>query len=151
MNKEDLILNTVKEIVSFMKITCEIQVVPVDEKVYNVDIIGNDLSFLIGHRGQTMDSLQNVVSLIVLKKTGEFVTTVVDINQYKKQRVEKIQGLVKRLIDRVRFFQEEVPMPAMNPWERRQVHTFVSEYDDIASESLGMGTDRHVVLKPKKV
>jgi len=58
--------------------------------------------------------------------------------------------MARSYIDKVRFFQKEVEMPRMNPWERRQIHIMVAEYDDIISESTGEGDDRRVVLKPKE-
>jgi spoIIIJ-associated protein len=57
--------------------------------------------------------------------------------------------MARNYIDKVRFFQKEVELPRMNPWERREIHILVSEYDDILSESTGEGTNRRVVLKPK--
>ena len=58
--------------------------------------------------------------------------------------------MAKSYIDRVRFFQKDVELPPMDPWERRQIHMFVSEYDDVVSESVGEGHERRVTLKPKK-
>ena len=75
----------------------------------------------------------------------------VDINGYRDQRKAKLEEMTRNFIDRVRFFSQEVEMPSMSPMERRIVHVFVSGYDDIVSESVGIGRDRRVVLKPNKL
>ena len=150
MNKEELLEKTLNEIFGFLSIKPEISISSPEKDVYNINIAGDDLSFLIGFRGQSLEALQTIVGLTVFKKTNEWTTVVVDINGYRTQKSEHIQNLAKKYVDRVRFFQEEVEMPPMSPWERKQIHIFIADYDDITSESTGAGSERRVVLKPKK-
>ena len=150
MKPQEVIQNTLDNIFGFMKIDPVYEINEKDDKVYEVVIKGNNLNFLIGHRGQSLDALQSILHLTVLKQAGEQVTIVIDINGYRDQRTEKIQNMARSYIDRVRFFQKDVELPPMDPWERRQIHMFVSEYDDIVSESVGEGRDRRVTLKPKR-
>ncbi|KKS31299.1 hypothetical protein A2380_03045 [candidate division WWE3 bacterium RIFOXYB1_FULL_43_24] len=150
MNIVEVIKNTLDNIFGFMKINPNYEINGKDDGIFEVKIQGNNLNFLIGHQGQSLDALQSILHLTVLRQTGEQVTVLIDINGYKDQRAEKIQNMAKSYIDRVRFFQKDVELPPMDPWERRQIHMFVAEYDDVISESSGEGRDRRVTLKPKK-
>ena len=114
---------------------------------YVVNIQGDDLSFLIGYRGESINALQSLLGLILFNKLGDHVNLVVDINDYRSSRKDKIEEITKNYIDRARFSGQAVEMPFMNPYERRQVHLFVSGYDDIESESTGEGRFRRVVLR----
>lgn len=150
MNIKEIINEVLMNIFGFIQIKPEYTIEVSGENVYEVSIDGEDLSFLIGHRGQSLEALQTIVSLNLHNKTGEQHTVIVDINGYRKNRVERLGEFVKSYIDRVRFFNKEVKLPPMNPWERRQIHVIISEYSDVESESMGEGRDRQVVLKPKK-
>jgi spoIIIJ-associated protein len=97
-----------------------------------------------------LNALQTLLSHFVFNENGEWAHVVLDINGYRDSRREKIEEMVRNFIDRVRFHNSEVELPAMNAFERRQVHTFVSEYPDIVSESTGEGRNRRVVLKLKQ-
>lgn len=147
---QDVIEEALTNIFGFLQIDPDCEISAPEKGVYLVTIDGEDLNFLIGFRGQSLDALQSILRLIIFRKTGEQVVLNVDINGYKNQKANKIKDLARKFIDKVRFFEKEIELPRMNPWERRQVHTFVSEYDDVESESTGEGRDRRVVLKPKK-
>jgi len=127
-------------------------VIEVEEKegIYNVDIQGEDLSFLIGYRGESLNALQTLLGLMLFKELGNWSYIVVDINGYRDKRKDKIEEITRNYIDKARFFGGEVKMPPMSAFERRQVHVYVSDYPDIESESEGEGRDRRVVLKVKQ-
>lgn len=118
------------------------------ETILNVVINGENLNFLIGRGGESLSALQHLMGIALMNKFGEWVPVVVDINDYRTKRKEKTEEIAKSYIDRVRFFNKEVALPAMSSFERKQVHEFVSGYDDVESFSVGEGRDRHVVLKP---
>ena len=147
MNKEKTLKKTLDEILDYIGVKPDIEIEEEAENILKVDISGTDLNFLIGFRGQSLDALQAILGLSLFRKTGEWSSVLVDINDYKDRRLEKIEEITRRFIDKVRFFQNNVSMPPMNPWERRQVHTLVGEYNDIVSESEGVGRSRRVVLK----
>lgn len=115
-----------------------------------VQITGSDLNYLIGFRGTTLDALQHFLNSAYYNQSKEYIRIVVDVNGYREQRKNKLEDMTKNYIDRVRFFNKEVEMPVMSSSERRIVHTFVSNYDDVVSESVGSGRERRIVLKPKK-
>lgn len=150
MNKIDLITKLVEDIFGFLDIDPKFEILEQEGGLFNVNISGENLNYLIGFRGYSLDALESIISLAVFKQTQEPTTILVDINGYKNQKIEKLQNLTRKLIDKVRFFEEDVALPPMDPWERRQVHILVTEYDDIMSESEGTGRDRRVVLKSKR-
>jgi spoIIIJ-associated protein len=149
MKVENILETNLKKIFDFIGIDPETEITIKDDSSYLITITGNDLNFLIGFRGQSLDGLQNILKLMVYRETKTQPIITVDINEYKDRKSEKLQDMAKNYIDKVRFFQKEVELPTMNPWERREIHILVSEYDDILSESKGEGSNRRVVLKPK--
>ena len=149
MDKKELVNSILEDLLKHFDIKPQIEISMDDEENIKVDITGDDLSFLIGYRGQSLDALQSILTHIYYKKSDEWPVLLVDINDYNAQRIERLHNIARRSIDKVRFFQNEVILPYMNPWERRQVHTLISEYDDVISESQGEGRNRRVHLKPK--
>lgn len=147
---ENVIVETLKNIFGFLQIDPDTEIKNPEENTFVVTIEGNDLNYLIGFRGQSLDALQTILRLVIFNKTGQQPVLTVDINGYKERKAEKIKDLARKFIDKVRFFEKDVELPIMNPWERRQVHMFVTDYDDVLSESTGEGRNRRVVLKPKK-
>jgi len=149
MNKIESIKPIIEELLKFYNVRYTLNVSEIDANLTSAEILGDNLSFLIGFRGETLDSLQTIINQVAFRRFGEWNQVILDINGYKKQKNEKIIEITKGYIDRVRFTQKPVEMPNMNPAERRQVHTFISDYDDIISESTGEGINRRVVLKLK--
>lgn len=150
MKTKELVKTKLNTILNYIGVSPEVEVDEKEENNFTVTISGDNLNFLIGFRGQSLEGLQNILKLIVFRNTQVQPILTVDINEYKDRKTEKLQNMAKTFIDKVRFFQKDVELPRMNPWERRQIHVLVSEYDDIESESTGEGDDRRVVLKLKK-
>lgn len=146
MSSVDLTKTILGDIFDHLGINPNYDVVHEDD-IVQVNIQGDDLSFLIGYRGESINALQSLLGLILFNKLGDHVNLVVDINDYRSSRKDKIEEITKNYIDRARFSGQAVEMPFMNPYERRQVHLFVSGYDDIESESTGEGRFRRVVLR----
>ncbi len=150
MRKEESIKTILDNVFGFLQVSPSVDINPGDEAVFNVLVEGNNLNALIGFRGYSLQALEDLIELMLFREFNDHTTIVLDINGYKAQRIERIQDLAKKLIDKVRFHERDVEMPPMDPWERRQVHLLIGEYDDIVSESTGEGPNRRVVLKSKK-
>lgn len=148
-NVEQVIKETIEKIFSIIGVTADVQISKDIENVFVVDLNGEDLGVVIGFHGDGLLSLQTVVSLIVSKKIGEYTPLKIDINDYRKQREQKIYDLIKNTIDRVRFSGKPIELSPMNPAERRLVHTEVSKYSDVVSESVGEGHSRRPVIRLK--
>jgi len=149
MKIDDILKDNLEKIFEFIGIDPDTEIEERDENNYAVTITGDDLNFLIGFRGQSLDGLQNILKLMVYRQTKTQPILTVDINDYRVRKSEKLQDMARNYIDKVRFFQKDVELPRMNPWERREIHILVSEYDDIESESMGEGSNRRIVLKSK--
>lgn len=149
MDIQNILKTNLAKIYEFIGIDPDTEIEKKDEDNYYITISGDDLNFLIGFRGQSLDGLQNILRLMVYRQAQTQIILTIDINDYKDRKSEKLQDMARSYIDKVRFFQKEVELPRMNPWERREIHVLVSEYDDIYSESTGEGNDRRIVLKPK--
>ncbi|MFH1295615.1 MAG: R3H domain-containing nucleic acid-binding protein [bacterium] len=149
MNKE-LLEQLVKTVLDHLGVSYDCVIKAADDDGVLVSITGSELNHLIGYRGDTLNAFQHFLNSAYYNGANEYVRLLVDVNGYRDQRKEKLEDMAKSFIDRVRFFNQEVEMPALNPSERRLIHTFVAQYDDVLSESTGTGRDRRVVLKPKK-
>ncbi len=121
-----------------------------DGDAYRVDIEGDDLNFLIGYRGESLDALQYILSHAVFKEKNEWVPITLDINGYRQAKLDKLDEMVKSFVDRARFHQKEIKLPPLTPYERRHVHMLISDYIDVESESRGEGNDRRLYVMPKK-
>jgi spoIIIJ-associated protein len=150
IGNEDVLNSILQEILRFIGVSPKVTLTPQEENIVNIDIQGDNLNFLIGYKGESLNALQSLLNLIAFKQLGKPTFITVDINNYKSKKTERIIAIAKSFIDKVRFFEKEVMLPPMNPWERRHVHLLVSEYADIESESTGEGASRRVVLRPKK-
>ena len=151
MDIKEVIETNLKKIFTLIGIKPEYSIGVDEEGIYNIKISGDNLNFLIGFRGQSLEALQTLLKLMVFRKTEQQTVLFVDINSYKDQKSERLQEMARGFIDKVRFFEKEIELSPMNPWERRQIHVFVAEYEDVISESTGEGECRRVVLKPNKV
>lgn len=144
---QTFIKNYIDEVLNHLKISPEINLDFVED-TYLLDIFGDNLNFLIGYRGTSLDGLQHMLNLALFNEFSEWQNVLVDINDYRRAKKEKLEDMTKSFIDRARFFSEEVEMSPMSSFERKQIHEFVSTYDDVESFSVGEGYSRHVVLKP---
>lgn len=109
---------------------------------------GSDNPLLIGFHGETLLGLQTLINLILFRKTGQFTRVVLDVANYRQEREEKIKQLALNAADRARFLDRPVELTPMRADERRLVHLYVSQLPGVASESMGEGRERRVVVKP---
>uniref|UniRef100_A0A832E0M6 KH domain-containing protein n=1 Tax=candidate division WWE3 bacterium TaxID=2053526 RepID=A0A832E0M6_UNCKA len=107
-----------------------------------------DSSFLIGFHGQTLNALQTVLRVMLVKKTGEFVPFSLESGGYRRQQEEELQRRALEAADKARFLLKEVSFPAMPAAERRIIHVVLQKEKGIYTESRGEGRERHVVVIP---
>jgi len=106
---------------------------------------------LIGRGGEGLESLQHVLRLLlgkIVSETGNIL--VVDINGYRDKRISSIEKMARETALKVMSEKVEIELPLMNAFERRAVHTLISNMADVESESSGDHRNRRVVIKPKK-
>jgi spoIIIJ-associated protein len=119
-----------------------------DEPVY-LNISSDDSALLIGKGGENLRSIQNMINTLYHRKSQEFGYVGVDINGYKKDRILKVQAIAQEAADKARETGEDQHLKPMNAFERRSVHTLLSEDSDIATDSEGEGVNRHIVIKKR--
>ena len=93
------------------------------EKNMEIDLKGDDMGVLIGKRGQTLDSLQYLVSLVVNKESEEYIRVKVDTEDYRNRRKATLEGLAKNISYKVKRTKRAVSLEPMNPYERRIIHS----------------------------
>ena len=94
-----------------------------EEKELEVNLTGGEMGILIGKRGQTLDSLQYLVSLVVNKKTDEYLRVKLDTENYRARRKETLETLAKNIAYKVKRTKRSVALEPMNPYERRIIHS----------------------------
>ncbi len=121
-----------------------------DKKELNVDLSGDDMGVLIGKRGQTLDSLQYLVSLIVNKESDDYIRVKVDTENYRKRRQDTLENLAKNIAFKVKRTKRTVSLEPMNPYERRIIHSALQNDKFVTTHSEGDEPFRHVVVTMKR-
>lgn len=114
-----------------------------------IDVQTNDSSnILIGRHGSNLEALQHLVRVIIQHKIPQPNQFVLDINDYKKQRVKFLKELAENMAARVRQTKKAQSLQPMFPYERRIIHLQLSDKEGIATESSGREPGRRVIIKP---
>ena len=112
-----------------------------------INLIGPDMGILIGKRGQTLDSLQYLCSLVVNKNHGdEYLRVKLDTEDYRKRREQTLRSLAKNIAYKVKKNRKSVHLEPMNPYERRIIHAALQSDSQISTKSEGEDPFRHVVI-----
>ena len=146
---KEQILTTLQELLNLIEVTATITIEEKEERFY-VSLTGDSLGNIIGFHGETLNAIQLFLELAVYRKTQVWTPITLDIGDYRKEREEQIKKLAKIGCDKVVFFNKEVELSPMSSYDRLIVHTFVAEIPGLATESVGEGHDRRVVIKPAK-
>ena len=121
-----------------------------EEKVMDIELKGDDMGVLIGKRGQTLDSLQYLVSLVVNRDSDDYIRVKVDTENYRKRRKETLENLAKNIAYKVKRTKRSVSLEPMNPYERRIIHSALQNDKFVTTHSEGEEPFRHVVVTLKK-
>jgi spoIIIJ-associated protein len=120
----------------------------VDESGGHVDLEGSDLDALVGSNGETLDALQELTRIAVLRQSKRRVRLLLDINGYRSRHREQLTAVVKATAERVIASREDHEFEPMTPAERKIVHDAVAAIDGVRTESLGEEPYRRVVIRP---
>ena len=119
------------------------------ENELTIDVKAEDMGVLIGKRGQTLDSLQYIVSLAINKDCSEYVKVKLDSENYRVRRKETLENLAKNIASKVKRTGKAVSLEPMNSFERRIIHSALQGDSDCETYSEGADPYRKVVVKPK--
>jgi spoIIIJ-associated protein len=153
MKKEIKILEKlVEELLELMKTAAKASV-SYDEKneVFIVNLDAKDeTGLLIGKKGETLGSLQTILGIMFKQATGEWHRVVVDVGDYREKEEDYLTNLALSTAARAKETGEPQSLYNLKPWQRRIIHMTLGEDKEIATESLGEGEERYLVIKSAK-
>ena len=150
---EDIAIEFLNKVFSAMELTVKIDINVTEgekENTVNINIICDDMGILIGKRGQTLDSLQYLVSLVVNKESDKFNRIKLDTENYRERRKATLENLARNISLKVKRIKKPVALEPMNPYERRIIHSALQNDKFCTTKSEGEEPYRHVVVMLKK-
>ncbi len=120
-----------------------------EENMLNIDLVGDDMGIVIGKRGDTLDSLQYLTSLVVNSYTEEYIKVTLDAENYRQKRHDSLIALSDRLAAKVAKTGRKHTLEPMNPYERRIIHSNLQANEKVTTFSVGDEPYRKVVIAPK--
>lgn len=120
------------------------------DRTMNIVFSGDEMGILIGKRGQTLDSLQYIISLVVNKESDSYIRVKVDTENYRERRKETLETLAKNIAYKVKRSRRSVALEPMNPYERRIIHSALQNDRYVETHSEGEEPYRKVVVTLKR-
>ena len=147
---EDDAVAMIKELLANMNVEAKVDVFDGENGERRITIEGDNAAILIGHHGETLDSLQYLANLAANKKVDgekrEYVKITVDVEGYRAKREETLRALARRMADKVLKYKKSVMLEPMNPYERRIIHSEVQKIEGVSTNSIGSDNNRKVVM-----
>ena len=147
-NPEKIAVTFLKEMFQAMKMNVSIET-SLKEKQLAIELSGDEMGVLIGKRGQTLDSIQYLVSLVVNKGNSPYVSILLDTENYRQRRKETLESLAYNLAKKVKQTKRNVVLEPMNPYERRIIHYTLQNDRYVTTYSEGEEPYRNVVITLK--
>ena len=147
LSEPQKIQDFLQNILSKMGLTCQVELSESDDAIA-LNIVGDDASGAIGYRGETLDALQYLCSLILNGGHAGFKRVNLDAEGYRSKREKALQKLARNLELKVKRTGKEHKLEPMNPYERRVIHTTLQNSQYVTTQSEGQGSSRHVVITP---
>ena len=145
-------INEIKKIIQefFEKTSFEVEteVLSLEDKTIPIRLKTEEPKILIGQNGQTLAEIQHLLKAILSHQIQEQFYIDLDINNYKKKKIEYLRETAKELADEVALGKKEKIMTPMPAYERRIIHLELADREDIATESIGMEPERRIVIRP---
>ena len=120
------------------------------EKMLSIDLSGDEMGVLIGKRGQTLDSLQYLASLVANRESKEYVHVKLDTEDYRQRRKATLENLAKNIAQKAKRTHRPVSLEPMNPYERRIIHSALQGDRYVTTHSEGEEPYRKVIVSPKR-
>ena len=143
--------NFLQKVFKAMNVEIEIEAeLNEEEETLKINLVGNEMGVLIGKRGQTLDSLQYLTSLVINKNTEKYLKVKLDTENYRERRKETLENLARNIASKVKRTRKPVSLEPMNPYERRIIHSALQSDRYVETHSEGDEPYRKVVIAPKK-
>ena len=147
---EDDVVEFLTKVTAAMGLKVEVRIKQDEEtNTMDVELSGDEMGVLIGKRGQTLDSLQYLVSLVVNKYSDEYVRVKIDTENYRERRKETLENLARNIAYKVKRTRKTVSLEPMNPYERRVIHSALQNDRYVTTHSEGEEPYRRVVVTLK--
>ena len=148
-NPEKIAVTFLNEMFQAMNMNVSIET-KLKEKQLSIELSGDEIGVLIGKRGQTLDSLQYLVSMVLNKDSEGYLRVKLDTENYRARRKETLETLAKNIAYKVKRTKRSVSLEPMNPYERRIIHAALQNDKYVTTRSEGEDPFRHVVIFLKK-
>jgi len=150
-SKIEIVESVAKELLELMGATVKPEVFEDEQNDAIVVSLKTDdeAGLLIGRHGQTIESLQAAIGMLAKEKLGEWTRVVVNVGDWREKQEEYLKSLAVSAAERAKTTGEEQPLYNLTPSQRRVIHLALSEDPEIATESLGEGEERYLVVKKK--
>ena len=137
------------ELLKHMDVSATAEVTETEESI-NVNLVGDSTGVLIGRRGETLDALQYLTSLVVNKDLDDYKRVVLDTENYRAKREETLVKLANRIAGKVAKTGKRVVLEPMNPYERRVLHATLQDNEKVETVSEGEEPYRRVIIRKKR-
>ncbi len=150
MDKKDIIKETVTELLKLMNFNGDVFIDDFDKDNIIVNIQTDQAGFLIGQAGTSLDALQCIARTLVNKKINESVKFILDINDYRRNKIDLLRDLAKDIAKQVLSKRVAVTLQPMPAYERRIIHLALVDDPQINTESIGYEYERRIIVRPVK-
>ena len=145
-NIKEYLIYYLKEFSSTIGISIESEILYNNES-FNITLVTSNNSLLIGKEGKNLQALQNIIRQSLKVKTGINIKVNIDISNYKQKKLNNLENEIKKIAKEVVKTKVDVSLDPMNSYERRCIHSLISEYENLTTESVGEGKERHIIIK----
>ena len=140
----------VQTLLADMNIEAEVAMSDGENGEKRITVVGESAAILIGHHGETLDSVQYLANLAANKKINgkkeEYVKITVDVEGYRAKREETLRALARRMASKVLKYKKSVMLEPMNPYERRIIHSEIQNIEGVSTNSIGSENNRKIVI-----
>lgn len=143
---KEYINNFFNELQNTMNISIETEILYNNES-FNITLITSNNSLLIGKEGKNLQALQNILRQSLKVQTGISIKLNIDISNYKVKKLNILEKEIRKIAKEVQNTKIDVSLDPMNSYERRHIHNLISEYENLTTESIGEGKERHIIIK----
>ena len=150
INLQEVAKEFLDKLLRSMDLTPEIAVTEEDKNTLMINLEGEQMGVLIGKRGQTLDAIQYLTSLVVNKYSDHYIRVKMDTEDYRNRRRKTLESLANNLAMKVKKTGKKFTLEPMSPNERRIIHSTLQKYKFIETHSEGEEPFRRVVIVPKK-
>ena len=147
---EENALSFIKTLLGDMNIEADVEMTDGENGEKRISVTGESAAILIGHHGDTLDSLQYLANLAANKKVddkkGDYVKITVDVEGYRAKREETLRAVARRMAAKVQKYKKSVMLEPMNPYERRIIHSEIQNIEGVSTNSIGSENNRKIVI-----